>query len=326
MDALRGGYTIDFSAVLTDRIDARPGNRKRTDLKLYQVSNKETAIRTLRPPVAMGLYSIYEYAKRNKYIDQKHWSYTPGEMVREYLSYLMREYQPNRKTVGYDRESKKWLLLNPPYYFGGYHAGDLVHVDITSCYYNIYRRTTYDTKFSYHYRAPGLGRVPFDKPDWLALQSKAFKRGVGGTIIRHQSSKWIGGNRVITEPSFNKFLAPELWGYMMCTLHCIAHELVHNFGAYYFAVDGAIVDADMGDAVQQYLWDHWQLPSHIKHGPGRGEIRGIGSYDIWPHKGGHRHHTRPYSTLDDNDGHFKYDVEISRKLRNYLVWLENRGM
>ncbi len=303
-----------------DIIDAKPGKRIKTDLKLYTADTKFVAMRTLRPPVTMGLYSIYEFPTRNKYIDEPYWSYTPGEMVREYLAWLMREYQPKRRSIGYSNESKKWLLVGPPYYFGGYYAGDLVHVDITSCYYNLYRRVTYDTKFSYRYREPMLGRVPFDRADWLELQSKTFKRAVGGTIYRQNSTKWVGGDRLKTEPSFNKYLAPELWGYMMCTLHCIAHELIRNFGAYYFAVDGVIANAKHGDAIQDYLADQWQLHTHVKHGPGKGEVRGIGSYDIWPHKGGHRHHTDPYDEL------MPYDPALALRLKTYLVWLENRGM
>jgi hypothetical protein len=312
---------MNYSQVLTEALDSRLSNRIKTDLSLYTNDPKYEAMHTLRAPVVVGLYSIYEMPTRTKYVDAQHWSHTPGEMNREYLRFMMREWVPKKKMIGYDNRSKEWLKQGPPYYFGGYRKGEMVHIDISSCYYNIYRRVTLDMKFHNDQLKPVLGKIPFDHQDWLALQSKSFKRGISGTISRKNSRKWFGGNEIVIKPEYNKFLAPELWGYIMCTLHCIAHEVIRRFGAGYFAVDGVIADARHGDAIQEYIWDAWRLPTHVKHGPGRGEIRGVGSYDVGTHKGGHRHVTGPYLK-----GLMPYDPELSRSLQDFLVWLEARGM
>jgi hypothetical protein len=271
----------------------------------------------------IGSYSIYEMPTRNKYVDESAWIYTPGELNREYLKYLMSEYAPKRKMIGYNKKTREWLKVPPPYYFGGYRSGELVHTDITSCYYNLYRRVTLDLKFGQSSLKPALGVIPFDHPEWLNLQSKAFKRGISGTITRQVSRKWIGGKSIKDVRDHNRFLAPELYGYMMMTLHCIAHELIAIFDAPYFAVDGVITDARHADAVRDYLSEKWQLDTHVKHGPGVGEVRGVGSYDIWPHRGGHRHRSRPYLKWARD---YPYNPELAQSLKAFLRWLDNRGM
>lgn len=296
----------DVSAMLIDGIDERV-TREPVLLKEFVESG---TFGKLRPPFIWGTHSIFHTLKRHKYVELDSWRYTTTEIARAYLRHIFKE-QSSRKRVGFDRRTFTLLDVPPPYYFGGAHKGYLSLVDISQCYYQLYSPLTLDVKFDPWCNYVGLGQVSFLYPDWLATQRKSMKRVIGGGVIHADKLRIYNGKEIVERPNFNKLLAPELWGLQMFTLHYIAREVVKLFGAYYWNVDGCIVDPDKAQDVMDYLAEEWNLLAVEKLGPGRGEVRGVGSYDILPHKGGHRFRTAP----SNNFHKVSYDPGLRGKLK-----------
>jgi len=118
----------------------------------------------------------------------------------------------------------------------------------------------------------GLGRIA-----WLGAEEmmpiKPAMRVVGGILRATEMVEWRKGKpKRVSTVGWSRFLAPDLWGVMMHSLHAIAAEARDRFKAIQWATDGGILPADRADELIRWLDDEWRL---------RATIRAIGSGTVW---------------------------------------------
>lgn len=186
------------------------------------------------------------------------------------------------KRVPWQKRALDHLDVLPPRYFvGGKQVGEWVYVDLHQAYPSIYSRLSLDMKWMPHPDRPLLGRGQMSlavEPD--LMEYKDMHRAVGGIIRSTQFTEFINGRpRTVDSRGWSKFLAPDLWGVIMWTLHSIARMAIDEFGAVMWDTDGGVMPHgrawDLIDAIE----DRWHLASRIEH-KGPGTVWGVKHWDI----------------------------------------------
>lgn len=317
MGGIRGPLRRIAKQVLLDRI------RDRIESKEYSREQITTfsdfcATETFKAMTyaVVGRTSITDMKDRAKYIEERSWKYTGPEMARTYLEFIIKESGYKRKTLGYSNRTIRYLDEYAPAYYTKSYVGPLAYVDIQSAFAQIYLPMTLDMHYCLEDSSfCGRGEIPFLWTPELLAQKKVRNSVIGcikSNTIRHARKGKITEKRIES-----KTLAPDLWGYIMHTLHAVASDALECFGKHirYINNDGYIVDLNTSVLLQEFLLEKWAFTSKVKGQSERGKLNGFGSFDIGTYKT--RSQTRggmPFTSIKKLD---KMDVE---KLRRWRIW------
>lgn len=296
---------------IVDRIQAKCYERISIPYRAWRLSKEYEKFNGM----VLGYFSATSWQERIKFIDEGKFPYPYTERARAYLDLIFTEQEPRRKRVAWNSRTKKFLKLNPPYYYAGPYAGPLAYVDIVACYASLYGPLTLDVRFSDSPLKLRMGRVHFLEFGQL-VQDKLVRNALGGGIIRSQNMLVYSDKRGLHRRSnYNKFLAPELWGLLMLSLHAIAFECINLFDCLYWNFDGAIVPLEQAEHMREYLADKWRLDTTLSGYSDAATLRGFGSYSIGAKnsKRRNRTHTPLYSIAP-------YDEHLANKLKQWRAW------
>lgn len=200
--------------------------------------------------------------------------YPPHVLARPYLrtiSYLQGGEEPSR--------IRDYSLFdrNPPTYFAGYTRGNLVHVDLTSAYLQLYAPASLDVSYD-GASTPRNGRIKFLGACELG-EHRELRNSIIGTV-RSDSQSILDHGRLKHLPMSGKWQRPDLWALVQDTLEVIAWEMRLLFGAVHIHTDGYILPhPELGEAAVAYLADQWELASVVA-AEGEGEVVALGSWRI----------------------------------------------
>lgn len=237
--------------------------------------------------LVLGTRTISDMVGRCKYIDSSVWPVTPTETARPYIRMIWEEQCAHRKTprskwmghkrVPWSRETFPMLDLNPPLFFDRPSHGDLTYVDIKAAYFQLYSPATLDLRFNPQRGTFGQGLIEFLRTDELATLKETRNTIIG--VVRARARTQCSYGKVSKVPTYNRFLAPELWGYLMHTLHAVAHDLIERFDVRYVATDGFIVPSHQAPLLREFLAEEWGLETAVK-GQGEGSVWALGAYAL----------------------------------------------
>lgn len=284
------------------------------------------------PHVVLGTRSLFDPTTQRKFIHHADWPYGRHELARPYLRWI-HEAQTDgvsktamvSRRVPWRTEQLPMLNIPHPLYFpGGRLNGDWAYVDIEHAYCQVYGPATLDLVFNPAREHLGVGRVEFLATDQLQ-EDRSLRNSLIGVCRTQRVSEMIHGQHQ-TRTVHNRFLAPQLWGYIAYTLHAVAREAVERFGACYVHTDGIIVPADRAELLQAWLADEWLMTSKVK-AIGSGTIYSSGGYKIGdPEKGELWAESRVPSVTTGKPICNFLDLEPSmhRLLRAWRGWLLGR--
>ena len=277
------------------------------------------------PHVVVGTRSLYDPTTHRKFIHHTDWPYGRHELARPYLRWIHEAQTKGvsknamvSRRVPWRTEQLPMLNIPHPLYFpGGSLNGDWAYVDISSAYFQVYSPATLDLVFNPDRQHLGVGRVEFLGADQLG-DDRALRNALIGVCRTQRVSELLHGE-LHTRPVHNRFLAPQLWGYIAYTLHAVAREAVERFGACYVHTDGIIVPANRAEALMRWLADEWRLESKIK-AQGPGSVWCVGGYRV-----GDVSSNVPASDRGRTICNFlNLDPQTHRMLRRWRGWLLDR--
>ena len=227
----------------------------------------------------LGSYSLTSTKLKTTFVSDQHtWAGAPvsaSSVARRILYSGLKLL--NRKRIPWNKRAFPLLEIPQPLYcipLEGMQT--LYYWDITSCYYEIYRRLPFDFWFN-GYHALG-GELQF--ADFLPQDLKQFKlvRNSLIGVLRVRESTKIRNFRPISTPNKNPLLSPYHWGYIANLLHLFAHR-ARELGATYYNTDGAIfTDWKAGQQWAEFVLNAGFVPNLAQ--TGTGIVRGIGRYKI----------------------------------------------
>lgn len=236
------------------------------------------------PGIVLGTFGATSLTRRLKFKDMDKFPVSRSEIAIEYLKHIYKSQEFKRKMIPYNNRTKNLIqdAQAPRFYKGGYHQGYYAHSDIRAAHFSLYSPLTLDARFD-AYKNPmhlGLGKVDFLYQDWL--QSRKFERNlISGALIRKtEIIKWNAKNDIHKEKFFNKFLAPELHGYIQLTLQAVALEAITKFGCVRWFVDGGIFPGDKVEAWNAYVAEEWGLVAETDTIATNSTIWNINTYRI----------------------------------------------
>ncbi|MCA1571031.1 MAG: hypothetical protein LC798_12060 [Chloroflexi bacterium] len=237
--------------------------------------------------LVVGNKTLSDMVGRTKMIDESAWPVTSTEMARPYIRMIWDEQCARPKTrqskwmgykrVPWSRETFPMLKINPPQFFEAPSGGDLTYVDIKAAYFQLYSPASLDLRFNPLRGVFGQGIIEFLRTDEMAGLKET--RNVVTGVMRATARTQYSSGEWKKVPTYNRFLAPELWGYLMHTLHAIAHEARQRFDVRYIATDGFIVPTSEADLLREFLAEDWGLETTVKCS-GPGNVRAMGAYTL----------------------------------------------
>jgi hypothetical protein len=276
--------------------------------------------------LVLGNRTFSDMVGRTKYIDSSVWPVTPTETARPYIRMIWEEQCARRQTaksrwmgfkrVPWSRETFPMLKLNAPAFFAAPSSGDLTYVDIKAAYFQLYSVASLDLRFNPQRGVFGQGIIEFLRADELATLKETRNTITG--VVRATSRKQCCHGKMEMVPTYNRFLAPELWGYLMHTLHAVALDLRERFDVRYIATDGYIVPSHEADLLREYLAEAWGLESTVKCS-GPGSVWALGAYRL-----GERGSRSRAKRGEPVDNLLALDEDWRAKLRRWRWWLIRR--
>lgn len=237
--------------------------------------------------LVLGTRTISDMVGRTKYIDSSVWPVTPTETARPYIRMIWEEQCAHPKSsrskwmgykrVPWSRETFPLLNINPPLFFDRPSHGEFTYVDIKAAYFQLYSPATLDLRFNPARGVFGQGLIEFLRTAELATLKETRNTIIG--VVRARSRMQCSHGKVSKVSTYNRFLAPELWGYLMHTLHAVAHDLLERFDVRYIATDGFIVPTGQAAALREFLAEEWGLETAVK-GEGEGSVWALGAYKL----------------------------------------------
>ena len=259
----------------------------------------------------VGAYSLTSTKLKTTFVSDQHkWIDAPvsaSSVARRILYSGLK--QLNRKRIPWNKRAFKLLDIPQPLYcipLEGMH--ELYYWDITSCYYEIYRRMPFDFWFNGHHALGGNLMFADFLPQDLR-QYKLVRNSLIG-VIRVRESTTIRNFRPVSKPNKNPLLSPYHWGYIANLLHLFAN-LARELGATYYNTDGAIfTNRQAGEQWAEFMLNAGFVPNLAQ--VGTGIVRGIGRYKIGRDAvGAQLKCCRPVNNLIEVDGSvFKYWQKI----------------
>jgi hypothetical protein len=230
------------------------------------------------PRLVIGGASFFDPKKKKKFVDDSVWPISNSEVAREYLTHIWEEQKmPERGRVGFNKQTGNLLDYHPPLYMAERTSGDYLYVDIDRAFYQIIAPVTLDLYFNPWREALMLGRVEFLEREWLGTEKNIYRALIGLTRAR-RIDEFRYGVRQPSKKTYNRYLAPQLWGYIAFTLNYLAHEAINKFPIYYWHCDGAIIDRAAAPLLMEYLWDRWRLVSSVRYPILSNRLRGNRDY------------------------------------------------
>lgn len=213
--------------------------------------------------------------------DAEHAAVDGRDLAKEWLRWLFHE-QRRKSKRGFDkrigvrtRDLSYLAIPHPIHYAGVSELPEAGLVDITACYFNLYRRLPLDLTYDPG-RAFGLGRFW-----WIGhpeMEGDKFGRNVALGITRaRRFTMWEKGVRVEGSPWANRYLCPGQWGFIVDVLHTIAGEFVDRGGVHWHT-DGGILPAGEAEGFRTWLAEMWGLDSTVEYGSAH--ISGVGAWRI----------------------------------------------
>ncbi len=211
---------------------------------------------------------------------------TDVELARPWLRRCMaaaavegsRERMASRR-IPWERVALGHLDKSPPLWWSGdARTQDLSYVDIRRAYPSIYRHFTADMRWRPDPERPslGYGGVEFLHVDALP---KRTHRAVGGIMRSTTLTVMVRGvPEQRSTLGWSRFLAPDLWGILMDTLHAVA-EIAVRSGAILWDTDGGIVPAERAEDVMAQIHERFGLPMRVR-ASGSGQVWGLKSWRI----------------------------------------------
>lgn len=246
--------------------------------------------------IILGTMTATDMKNKVRYIDHSLFPYTKWEVAREYVKWIFESQAGERtKRIGWNKKTWNLLDISQPIYWNGVAEGELAYVDLKHAFHQIYSPATLDLFFDPWEGAFGLGHISFLYPDWLE-RNRTIRNAIVGITRSREHDEWrtdwknhqhkpIGhgehGPRAGwgTVRTYNKYLAPELWGYLAFMLHHIAISIDERFDLHYVHTDGYIVPADQADRLVEFLAEFWMMDAGIK-AQGNGKTTGVGRWEI----------------------------------------------
>lgn len=260
-----------------DVVEQSPYERRRFDAVAFW----EMGLWKTRERLIVGAKTMTDTVRQEKLLDDSVWPVVPAEVARLYLRRIT-EQQPvaghmRGGRIQWSRDTLKLLNICPPTMFDQRTEGaDLAYVDISAAYFQLYSTATLDLSFRPG-QTLGVGRCRFLDADLLG-RNKAVRNTLVG-CTRTTSLRMLERGQMKQVPAHNRFLAPELWGYLQFTLHAVAAEVLERFDVQYLNTDGFIVPGDQADALVSFLADEWCLTADVRK-RGRGRVEGPKSYAV----------------------------------------------
>lgn len=326
------GITDDPRKFLTNRVLDGKWERRKFDYNEFFASEQYKEFDRL----AIGTSVVTDMKEQVKYIDESRWPCTDWEIAREYLRWIFETQNSGkrRKRIGFNKETWKMLSISQPLYFAKRIEGELAYVDIRHAYWQLYSPATLDIYFNPWKQTCGLGNIQFLCNRWLRDQRTVRNALVGIARSReHQEYRtswkgWIDHRSGVEVPgsgagartvrTYNKFLAPELWGFLAFYLHQIAAHIRLHFDVHYVHTDGYILDAHQADDLVNYLAETWLVDARVKV-KGTGYISAVARWRI--------EDMGSKTTGDGSASDYTMDAmpELGQKLINWRRWMLERA-
>jgi len=276
--------------------------------------------------LAIGTMTVTDMKTKTRYIDSSLWPYTEWELAREYLRWIFESQAGERtKRVGWNRETFRMLKVHQPLFFERPERGELCYLDISSAYWQLYNCLTLDVYFNPWRKAFGLGQIRFLCKDWLRAQRTVRNALIGivrskehyeyhpaartgkGVVRLKPGSPWV------IRRTYNKFLAPELWGFIVFYLHQIAAFLHANYDIFYIHTDGYILPQPQARDAIEAVMDRFKVSLAVK-AAGHGEVTGIGRWKIEDRGTKNYGDGKPVKYLMD------YDTGMQTRMSEWRAW------
>lgn len=256
--------------------DAKNGTERRmlVDSEIDGIYERSRSKKTGRIYCVIGGGSIWSPAEKVKYLRQEVYPISPAEVAREYLRYIGAE----KKAV---KATPSGFRVDAPLYYNkeiGTRGGDWAYVDLESCYWSIYHRSTWNVAYGRgifgSYILPG--EVDFTRCDeWR--QHKIARNSIWGLMIAKRMVVMTDSGLV--QRNFRgDFYNPSLATWIMDVLHSIAHDMIEFSRSPLWYTDGFCVKPDQVEDVVHRLKTVWGMESSVKE-IGSGRILGLGNYE-----------------------------------------------
>lgn len=227
----------------------------------------------------VGAYSLTNRQRTCTYVSTAHrWCGLPvsaSSVARRILLYGLGLVE--RKRILWQKRCFKYLDLPQPLYCEPTKEADyLIYVDITSCYYELYRRLPFELFwFGLH---PVCGSLRFS--DFLPSDINRFKlcRNSVVGVLRSVAGSRVRSGKIVPCSTRNALLSPCHWGIMANLLHHFA-GMARDLGAVYYNTDGAIFTSDYAACEWALKMAELGFSTGIK-AQGIGWVKGVGCYSI----------------------------------------------
>lgn len=269
--------------------------------------------------------TVFDVISKEKFIDHSLWPVTESELARTYLHHIFQQQAPkaiehngmDSRRVPWSKKTFPLLEINPPIFFAKQHTGDLAYIDIKSAYYQLYQHLTLDFSFNPDDHILSHGRIKFLDIDELK-NHKAIRNTMIG-ICRAKTVNQITYGKYFIRNTYNRWLAPELWGYLMYMLHAVARDIKQRFPVHYIHTDGYIINQEDTDAVQAFFMNEWGLQTTIK-AQGHGTVHALGNYTIANVVAGASEDIRG-EHVDNTRSLKNLTPQLARILKRWRIWL-----
>jgi hypothetical protein len=256
----------------------------------------------------LGTFHITDKTDKIKYLHM--WPYTAGEYVHEYLTLC-------EELTG---RQMKWVPTVSDYgkaalFFRGPSRGTYAYVDITSCYFSLYRYCAFDARYRRDKCQYSQGNVLLWRPDEYGMH-KLIRNMTFGMMRKSKGVAWKNGKYTLSN-SHSRYYRPDVTGYVLDTVQAIAQESLQLFDLHMWLTDAAILPIEQAKEFQIYLQTEWSLSSTIKGlGPAglfSSNCFQVGSLITEQLKGFHIQRGQPINTLEP------VNVPKLKRIRQWLV-------
>lgn len=223
----------------------------------------------------VGPDHLTDMRRKIKYLYQ--WPYTKGEIALEYL-HLITDGKELRRPNGPDEN-----IPAPPVYFTGPRYDHCAYVDISGCYFNLYRPLCLDLLYKSNHGNLETqawyvpGKTPFLYADELGLD-KQVRNTVFGIMRKSGQTQYLDGvyKRTKGKTNFFRYCLVKL---VMETLQAVANDCISMFPVHMWLTDAAILPYRHAQALMDYLNLEWGLQSRIV-AQGQSRLLAFGRYDV----------------------------------------------
>jgi hypothetical protein len=201
-----------------------------------------------------------------------------------------------------------------PVYFTGPSRGTYSYVDISACYFSLYKHLTLASSFASPEIA--IGRAPYLHLEDFG-KSKKVRNMTFGIMNKRKMTVFTKG-AYDQIPSHSELFRPDISAYVLQTTQAVAKDAIDNFTIHMWLTDAAILPSTQATEFVNFLWEEWKLHARIV-AQGSSHLLATACYQVGEkmtrdytkqtaQKGGKCHQLMP-----------KIDVKSLKITRNWLV-------